>query len=172
MRRILIGLALTLISVPAWAQTIGENRSHCDSRDPDISIAGCTALIQSGQETSPGNQSVAYYNRGAAYYFKGLLDQSLADFNKAVTLSSSDPNIYLGRGTVYFKKGLYDKAIADYTKTIALRPDRANAYQIRGLTYEKQGQRDNAISDYRAALKLNPNDVGSKEGLERLGAKP
>jgi tetratricopeptide (TPR) repeat protein len=104
MRRILSGLALTLISVPAWAQTIGENRSHCDSRDPDISIAGCTALIQSGQETSPGNQSVAYYNRGSAYYFKGLLDQSLADFNKAVTLSSSDPNIYLGRGTVYFKK--------------------------------------------------------------------
>jgi tetratricopeptide (TPR) repeat protein len=167
-RRILAGVALMFFALPVWAQTLSENRARCDSNQPDISIAGCTALIRSGQETNPGNQSVAYYNRGSAYYFKGLLDQSLVDFNKAIALKSDDPNTYLGRGAVYLKKELYDQAIADFTKTIALQPDRANAYNIRGLTYERKSERDKAISDYRAALKLNPNDKGSKEGLERL----
>ncbi len=172
MRAIWIGMALAVVALPAWTQTLGENRSHCDSPNPDTSIAGCTALIQSGQETNPGNQSVAYYNRGAAYYFKGLLDQSLADFNTAIALKSDDANIYLARGSLYLKKGLYDKAIADYTKTIVLQPNRANAYGIRGVVYEKTDQPDKAIADYQAAVKLNPNDVNSKEALKRLGAKP
>jgi tetratricopeptide (TPR) repeat protein len=173
-RKILIGLALMFVGfpvffgLPALAQTLSENRARCDSKEPDISIAGCTALIGSGQETNPGNQSVAYYNRGSAYYFKGLLDQSLADFNKAIALKSDDPNTFLGRGAVYLKKELYDQAIADFGRTIALQPDRASAYNVRAHTYERKNERDKAISDYRAALKLNPNDKSSKEALERL----
>ena len=46
MRRIWIALALTLIAAPVWAQS--SNVSKCVSQDPDVSIAGCTALIQEG----------------------------------------------------------------------------------------------------------------------------
>lgn len=168
MRKILVGLTLMLFMYPVWAQTLSENRARCDSREPEVSIAGCTALIQSGQETNPGNQAVAYYNRGAAYYFKGLIDPSLADFNKAIALKSDDPNTLIGRGVVYLKKERYDKAIADFTTAIALQPDRASAYNARGQAYEKKNERDKAVSDYRTALKYNPNDKSSREALERL----
>jgi tetratricopeptide (TPR) repeat protein len=169
MREILVGLTLLMsFGSSVCAQTLNENRASCDSKEPDVSIPGCTALIQSGKETNPGNLSVAYYNRAAVYFFKGMLDPSPADFNKGIALKPDDPNTFLGRGVVYLKKERYDQAISDFTRTIALQPDRANAYSVRGQTYEKKNERDNAVADYRAALKLNPNDKSAKEALERL----
>ena len=50
MRGILIGLALTLAALPAWTQPHDE--TMCQSFDPDTSISGCTALIQSAQVTT------------------------------------------------------------------------------------------------------------------------
>jgi hypothetical protein len=68
MRGLLIGLALALVFGPAWAQT-PQQRDWCVSPTAtadDQRIDGCTALIQSTQETTVG-QANAYYKRGNAY---------------------------------------------------------------------------------------------------------
>jgi tetratricopeptide (TPR) repeat protein len=173
MRRILIGLALMLCAPPAWAQTTNENL--CMSADPDIKIVGCTAVIQSGQETK-ANLAVTYNNRGMAYLRKGLFDQAITDFNRAILLAPGDFVSYADRGIAYKNKGLYDNAIADYTKAIAIMPATASGlaptYYNRGLAYELKGQRDLAVADYRAALKIDPNFRGPTDHLKSLGVAP
>ncbi len=72
--------------------------------------------------------AVAYNIRAVAYRRKGLHDQAITDFNKAIELNPDDPRTYINRGNAYKEKGLYDRAIEDYGKAIALEPDDADAY--------------------------------------------
>jgi tetratricopeptide (TPR) repeat protein len=173
MRRILIGSVLAFVALPAWART--RNETLCQSDDPDIKISGCTAVIQSGQETR-ANLAVSYNNRGMAYEQKGLYDQAITDFNSAIVLMPDDFVSYADRGIAYKNKGLYDQAIADYTKAITLMPGGVPAlaptYYNRGLAYELKGQRDQAVADYRSSLKIDPNFKSPLGHLKGLGATP
>jgi tetratricopeptide (TPR) repeat protein len=172
MRGLWIGLALALASGAASAQT-PQQRDWCFSptATDDQWIEGCTAVIQSGRETTV-NQAAAYDNRGSAYDNKGLYDQAIADGTQSLGLNPNSANAYNLRGYSYDDKGLYDQAIADYTRAIALKPDRADATLMRGLAYEKKGLRDPAIADYRAALKIKPSLQAARIALTRLGATP
>ncbi|HEY3888817.1 MAG TPA: hypothetical protein VGL73_09605, partial [Caulobacteraceae bacterium] len=70
MRGAFIGLILAFIALPAWAQTRDESMAQCVGADPDAAVAGCTALIQSGQETTTP-LAVAYNNRAWNLHLKG-----------------------------------------------------------------------------------------------------
>ena len=64
MRTLFINLAVAFIALPVSAQPRDDqNWARCVDSDPDVRIAGCTALIQSGPETS-GDTVNAYINRG------------------------------------------------------------------------------------------------------------
>jgi len=158
MRTILIGLALAFIALPAWAQTRDQNMARCNGNDPDLSISGCTALIQSGQEPT-ANLVVEYKNRGYAYRHKGLYDQAIADYTHAIALSPSNGSAYNSRGLAYEAKSLHNQAIADYTHAIALNPSYAIAYNNRGNAYDAKGLHDQAIADDTRAIALNPSDA-------------
>jgi tetratricopeptide (TPR) repeat protein len=156
MRVILIGLALALVSGPAWAQS-PQQYDWCGSPSAtdDQRIAGCTAVIQSGRETT-ADQAGAYSNRGWAYYNKGLYDQTIADETRAIALQPGFAFAYSNRGAAYFAKGLFDQAIADETRAIAFQPGLAQAYNNRGLAYTGKHLYDQAIADYAQATGLNP----------------
>jgi len=156
MRRILLGLALTLAAPPAWAQTRDASVAQCQGNDPDISIAGCTALIQSGREP-PAVLAAVYYNRGRAEVAKGLNDQAITDLTKAIALEPNNPIPYFTRGSAYYIKNLPDPAIADLTKAIALKPDFADSYYSRGAVYYDKNLYDQAIADLTKAIALKPD---------------
>jgi hypothetical protein len=71
------------LSGAATAQTPDQRR--CSAPDPDLSISGCTAMIQSGHETRQ-NLAGAFYNRGNAYNGKGQPDRAIADYDQAIRL--------------------------------------------------------------------------------------
>jgi tetratricopeptide (TPR) repeat protein len=171
MRTILIGLALMLAASPAGAQTSAENATKCMSRDPDVAINGCTALIQANQETTATDLVRAYYNRGNAYRIKRLYDQAIADSTKAIEIS---PNFeaYNNRGWAYHLKGEDAKGLPDAAKAVGLAPKEAEFVETRAEIYEKLGLRAEAVADYRAALTLDTHHQSAKDGLKRLGATP
>jgi tetratricopeptide (TPR) repeat protein len=170
-KRIAILLAFVLAAFPAWAQTRAENVDHCMDDNPDLSIGGCTALIQSGQETNEG-LAVAFYNRGVSYFDKNMLDQAIADYTQAIRLRPDDSSAYYNRGIAYRHQGNVDQAISDYTEAIAIKPDDAHAYYNRAALYDSRGQRDLAISDYRQSLRYDPGDPDSINALKNLGVNP
>jgi tetratricopeptide (TPR) repeat protein len=143
----------------------------CRSADLDVSIAACTAIIQSGHD-APADVAMAYNIRGHDYVAKGQYDQGIADFTQAIAIKPDVGHAYNTRGRAEAAKGQYDLAIADYTKALTLDPTFAEIPYLRAAAYEHKGMRDLAVADYRAALKLKPDMKDAKDGLTRLGAMP
>jgi len=121
MRGAFIGLVLAFIALPAWAQNRDDNMDQCTGGDPDAAIAGCTALIQSGQETAP-SLAVAYNNRAWNLHLKGQDAAALADANTGVTLAPTANHLET-RAEIYERLGRRDAAIADYQASLIVDPD-------------------------------------------------
>lgn len=148
---LLLGAALS-----AAGESKRENQKKCVSSDPDTSIAGCTALIQAGRESTAA-LGVAYRRRGTAYVLKGDSDRAIQDYNEAIRLKPNEANDYVGRATAYGLKGDFDRVIKDSDEAIRLNPQAATAYVDRGVAYATKGDYDRAIRDYDEAIRLSPN---------------
>jgi tetratricopeptide (TPR) repeat protein len=127
MRGMLIGLALALVALPAWAQT-QEQYFWCAGTKftKDQMIAGCTAIIQSGRYAGTHTLAMAYNNRGWAYHEKGEDAKALPDAEQAVALEPKASRIET-RAEIYEKLGRRDQAIADYRAALKLDPNHATA---------------------------------------------
>jgi len=60
---------------------------------------------------------LGYYNRGIINNEKGNFNQAILDYNKAIEIEPSDPEVYHNRAYTYFLKKEYDKAWEDVHKT-------------------------------------------------------
>jgi tetratricopeptide (TPR) repeat protein len=100
-----------------WTRCVNEGKAF--SRG--VQISGCTAVLQSGRETT-ANRAIAYSNRGNAYRAKGDTDRAIADYTEAIRLNPSDAIAYYNRGVSYERKGDHNRAIADYRRALAIDP--------------------------------------------------
>ena len=143
---------------PAQADTQLVNRNQCaglDNASADLRIGGCTAIIQSGQDT-PATLAVAFANRAFAYRTKGDNTRAIQDFDQAVKLVPNYPVAFNGRGLALHGMRNYDRAIADFNEAIRLNPLFSNAFANRGNSYWDKGARDSALADYDQAARLDP----------------
>ena len=100
-----------LIALPAWAQTRDENLAQCAGGDPDASISGCTALLQSGRGIGAA-QTPSILDRGLAYAKKGLYDQAIwRPERRRSTLVPTNAYAYNDRATAYIREGRRDQAM-------------------------------------------------------------
>ena len=83
-----------------------------------------------------------------------LLDDIVADYNKVIELSLSNPIAWFNKGNVLFEKEDYDGAQQAYSKAIQLKPDFGEAYYNRGYIMLKEGRRAEGISDLSKAGEL------------------
>ena len=83
-----------------------------DRTDLDPQIKGCTAVIESGDETQ-ANRAVAFKNLGDAYYMKRDFDRAIANFDQAVELNPDFAMAFHDRGGAYMAKADFDRAIVD-----------------------------------------------------------
>ena len=114
MLRSVVAASLVLVSTAALA----DSKSDClDSKDHDLRIQGCSAMIQHNPK-----DVIAYHNRGDAYGLKGDLDRAISDYTKAIELNPNFAPAYNGRGRAYTSKGDYVHAVADVTRAGELTP--------------------------------------------------
>jgi tetratricopeptide (TPR) repeat protein len=177
MRRILIGMALMLVTLPASAQVSTEEWNQCwvagTTIPADKRIDYCTQLIESGGVPT-ANMAALYSNRAIAYSDSGLYDQAIADYNKAISLDPKNARYFFDRGEAYRKSRLYDKAIADYSHAIALNPNYDSAYNNRASVYDTKGDGAKGLPDADKAIALAPtaNHFGTRALIyEKLGQR-
>jgi len=101
-------------------------------------------------------RSIVDYERGLENFQKGLYDQAITDFTKALGVDPSMPESYFYRARAYEKKEKYDEAIADYTRCIELNPREIAAYGSRGNLYRTMRLYDQAIKDFTKAIEIAP----------------
>jgi tetratricopeptide (TPR) repeat protein len=130
---------------------------------PDLAIGACTAIIQSGQETTQG-LARAFNNRGIAYRDKRDYDRAIQDLDEAIRL---DPNNAFAFNNRCFARAIVNRfqgAVADCNESLRLRPGYGNALESRGLAYLKLKKLDLALADYDAALEVIPKNAFSLYG--------
>lgn len=64
-----------------------------------------------------------YFYRGICHAQLSLFEQSIEDYDKAITLNPNDAKAYNNRGLIWQIKGNYEKALKDYNKAITLNPN-------------------------------------------------
>ncbi len=139
-----------------WAEQCGGRNGD----PPDRRIAGCTALIESGDE-SDVDLFGDYVSRGNARADRQDYDQAIADYGEALKRNPTRAAVVYDRAAAYRLKRDYDHAIADYDRAIALNPRYEDAFVNRGIAYAGKGDTDRAISEFTAALMLDGSDAAA-----------
>jgi tetratricopeptide (TPR) repeat protein len=116
-------------SAPAGAD-YNDDATKCEGTaaqgiTPDVVIAACTAVLQSGDAGRDG-RAIAYYNRANAHYDKKELDQAIRDYSEAIKLKPDFTSALKNRGLT--KKQMGDNAggDADLMAAKATTPQHAN----------------------------------------------
>ncbi|MEO5612758.1 MAG: tetratricopeptide repeat protein [Sphingomicrobium sp.] len=152
---ILVGSAC--LSTAALAQSHDEQIAACKSGDPNSlveKIAGCTALIASGQESSD-NLALIFNNRGNAYDDQNDFAHAIADYDQSIRYDAQNPMAYMNRGLSYSYQHDYGHAIADLNEAIRLNPQYAKAYLARGRTERSQGKTAEGDADIARACAID-----------------
>jgi tetratricopeptide (TPR) repeat protein len=98
----------------------------------------------------------------------GEAARALKDFDAALALTSTAPDLFFNRGLAHAILKDRDNAIADYSEAIRLNPRLAIAYHNRGYEYELAGRTELALADYRRALEITPDLKAASDAIARL----
>jgi tetratricopeptide (TPR) repeat protein len=108
----------------------------------------CLRIIENVTDKKLERKSVIYLFKGAIYADKGLWDEAIAEYNRAIELNPRFVEAYFARGVAHIEgKGQYDKAISDFTEAIKIAPEDADAYNNRGVALHLNGDYEKAWED-------------------------
>ena len=107
------------------ADSCGLYDEHGELRagaSPDLVIGACTAILQSGKESTKG-LIAALLNRDSASNDTREYDRAVQDLEEAIKLDPNFAMAYLNRGNAYAGKGDDDRATEDFVRAIKHDPN-------------------------------------------------
>ncbi|KAL1790377.1 tetratricopeptide repeat protein 6, partial [Sigmodon hispidus] len=102
-----------------------------------------------------------------AFYHRGLCkvklnkENSILDFNRAITINPKHYQAYLSRVAYYGLKGRYSKAILNCNEAIRLYPESVRAYICRGVLKYYNRSYKLAIKDLTTAINMDKNSYAA-----------
>ena len=134
-----------------------QNLSWCKGSDVDLKMAGCTALINSPQET-PQNLAIAYLNRGNALAENGQIDIAIKDYDQAIKNNPLSAEALSRRGFALEQRGSSISPPRIPTRPSSSIP-KTRRPSPTAVTFTATRRIDAAIMDFNEAVKLDPNDA-------------
>jgi len=122
------------------------------SKQPDSAIWAYSKAI----ELKPA--AMFFYNRANVYSQLNNFDLALSDYNKAISIDSTNADYYLNRGITYFAQKKHIDALNNFNRAIALKPDKVDYYFNRSTLYISIKQFNLAIADLSKVIELQPNN--------------
>jgi len=108
----------------------------------------------------PKEKRVHHY-LGEYYQGKGMFDEAIAEFNRALELDPKFGPALNWLAYAYIYKKDFDRALGYFQKYAAVSPGDANPYDSMGELYFNMGKLDQAIEKYEEAIKIKP-DFGAQ----------
>lgn len=117
------------------------------------------------------NRSDSIPQNAADLFYEGNFDESLKEYQNALTLDPDNAELHNNTGLVLLKKGLFDSAEKHFNQAIEL--DAACAMCFNNLGYLKTltGQHDVAKRHFKKAIELKPDYVETYFNLAVLHEK-
>jgi tetratricopeptide (TPR) repeat protein len=114
-------------------------------------------------------QSIDYAERGRDYANRGKNQKAIKDYNKAISIDSTNVSAYFGRGEAYYSLGNYWQAVGDYNKAISIDSTDVDFYKNRGEAYYSLGNYWQAVGDYTKVVALSQSRMERASYYEKLG---
>lgn len=122
-----------------------------------------TALVGFAQNEN------ALIRNGNKLYRQNSFEQSLNEYQHAVTQAPGNPLARYNLGNALFRSNKLDEALESYESTIASgsQPVKEKAFYNEGVTFSKQQKLQQSIDAWKNALKLDPADQEARENLQK-----
>lgn len=114
-----------------------------------------------------------HVNRGILRLRRGMVDESVADFDEAMRLDPEQPEAYLNKGAALLQRQNASEALQLFTVALDRQTSRpAIAHYGRAIANEQLGNVRAAYNDYRAASELAPDWADPRTELLRFRVSP
>jgi tetratricopeptide (TPR) repeat protein len=131
----------------------GASSTPISERDRDI--------LRSFAKRIDGSDAGAHNNLGVLYYNKGMYEDAVAAFARALEI---DPKMQVAQRNLevaYFHTGYYDRRVAELRDKLRAHPDDRDARWELGRAYAAIGDGKEAVAEFNAILQYAPNDIGA-----------
>lgn len=118
-------------------------------------------ILRSFARRIDGSDAGAHNNLGVLYYNKGMYEEAVAAFARALEL---DPKMQVAQRNLevaYFHTGYYDRRVAELRDKLRTHPEDRDARWELGRAYTAIGDGKEAVAEFNAILQYAPNDVGA-----------
>ena len=119
------------------------------------------AVLRSFARRIDPSDAGAHNNLGVLYFNKGLYEEAVQAFMRALEL---DPRMQVAQRNLeiaYFNTGYYDERVPELKDRLrANAADREARWEL-ARTYALLGEHDKAVEEFQALLRYSPNDVGA-----------
>ena len=113
------------------------------------------------------NAFLAHNNLGVILKRRGMVEQAVAHFRKALEIDPGFVESHVNLGTIAQQAGRLDEALGHYRRAVQSQPDDAGAHNNIGTVYQVRGRPDEAAVYYEKAIELRPDHA---EAHANLGA--
>lgn len=129
--------------------------------DQDCALAALKPFFQPPESENRVLLLGVYQIRAAIYLAKGAgyVDLALADFDEAIKIRKTDPQLYLSRALAHLKKADPERAISDLNSAIELDHGNVRAYLARASLRQRAGNVAGTIADLEAVIALKPGPL-------------
>ena len=174
---LLAAAAAAAFAAPAWAgiTVLGNSDARLcfEAADSDLmpnssDVRRCDEALVHGNLTA--YEVVAtHVNRGILRLRRGLVDEAVADFDRAIALDPNQPESYLNKGAALIRRNNPADALQLFTVALERNTTRpAIAHYGRAVAQEQLGNVAAAYRDYRRASELDPNWSAPRADLRRF----
>jgi tetratricopeptide (TPR) repeat protein len=111
-----------------------------------------------------------YFERGKAWFIKGVDEQALSDFSKTLAIVPFYQAARIFRAALYRENNEYDKALSDVNTILEMSPKDAAALNERAKIEMLKGEYGKAIIDFSKAMEIEPDDENDEIYQERAEA--
>jgi tetratricopeptide (TPR) repeat protein len=110
-----------------------------------------------------------HVNRGILRLRRGLIDEAVGDFDRAIALDPSQPEAYLNKGAAVLRRENAGEAVTLFTLALERNTTRpALAHYGRAVANETLGHLTAAYRDYSAASRIDPEWSEPRQELTRF----
>jgi tetratricopeptide (TPR) repeat protein len=112
---------------------------------------------------------IASNNLGTAFYERGLVEESMPYFERALAIGESERS-HVWLGLALADQGRPEEAIAHFRAGLALDPESVDAHTNLGAALAQLGRLAEALPHFEAAFRLDPHDLSARQNLARARA--
>jgi tetratricopeptide (TPR) repeat protein len=142
-----LNLVLTLTEMGLYDQA-AEEASRLEVREPTDSHRLSLGVR--------GKLANAHADLGKKYHELGLYAEAIAEFDKALGLCPTFPDIHNRRAVSCRELGQYAESRASLLKALELKPNYTEAHVNLGVLHQKLGNLPEAVKSWERALQLDP----------------